>query len=73
MKRFIIKMNHESLKYLLEQKITTPLQQNGMLKLMRLNYVIHYQNRKQNKAVDALSRRDLKEGTTLLVSIVVPT
>lgn len=37
---FVIKTDHESLKYLLEQKITTAIQQKGMYKLMGLDYTI---------------------------------
>ncbi len=53
---FIIKTDHESLKHLLEQRISTPMQQKGMLKLMGLDYVIQYKKGKENAAADALSR-----------------
>lgn len=39
---FIVKTNHQSLKYLLEQKVTTALQQKGLTKLMGLDYEVQY-------------------------------
>ncbi|KAL3530061.1 hypothetical protein ACH5RR_009383 [Cinchona calisaya] len=36
----IIKTDHQSLKYLLEQNITTPMQQKWLTKLLGLNYEI---------------------------------
>ena len=54
---FVIKTDHESLKYLLEQKITTPLQQKWLAKLMGMDYEIQYKRGKENVVADALSRR----------------
>ncbi len=53
---FIFRTDHESLTYLLEQRITTALQQRGMLKLMGLDYTILYKKGKEHLAADALSR-----------------
>ena len=55
---FIIKINHESLKYLLQQRLHTELQKKGVSKLLGLDYTIHYQQGKENKVVDALLRRE---------------
>lgn len=55
--RFIIKSDHESLKYLLDQNIYTPLQQKRLTKLMGLDYEIQYKKGKENVVADALSRR----------------
>lgn len=55
---FIIKTDHESLKHLLEQRITSHLQQKGMTKLLGLSYYIQYKKGRENKVVDALSRRE---------------
>lgn len=71
-RQFIIKTDHESLKYLLEQKITTAIQQKGMLKLLGLDYIIQYRKGKENKAADALSRRGYEEGSNKPISAVVP-
>lgn len=62
LRRFIIKTDHQNLKYLLEQRITMAIQQNGMVKLMGLDYVIHYKAGKENKAADSLSRRGTEKG-----------
>ena len=48
--RFIIKTDHESLKFLLQQKLHTHLQRKGMSRLMGLDYVIQYRRVQENKA-----------------------
>lgn len=53
----MIKTNHESLKYLLEQRIHSPIQQKGITKLRGLKYFIQYKQGKENGVADALSRR----------------
>ena len=55
--RFVIQMDHRSLKYLLKQKIATPEQQQLMVKLMGYDYEIRYRPGKENTAADALSRQ----------------
>ena len=56
-KPFIIKTDYQSLKYLLEQRIGTPTQQSWITKLLRNSFSMEYKHGKENKAVDALSRR----------------
>ena len=58
---FIIRTDHQSLKYLLDQRITTPLQQNWLTKLLGLSFEIHYKKGKDNLAADALSRQGREE------------
>ncbi len=65
-KQFIIETDHESLKHLLEQRISTAIQQKGMFKLLGLDYVIQYKKGRDNKAADALSRRGFEEGNSRL-------
>ena len=55
-RRFHIRTNHSSLKYLLEQRITTMDKQRWIVKLMGYDYEIEYRLGRENKAIDALSR-----------------
>lgn len=50
--------DQRSLKYLMEQRITTQSQQNWLAKLMGYDFEIVYEKGSTNRAVDALSRRD---------------
>ncbi|GJX29451.1 retrotransposable element Tf2 [Tanacetum coccineum] len=53
---FKIKIDHLSLIYLLDQRISTPTQMKWLPKLMGFDYEIKYKRGKDNAAVDALSR-----------------
>jgi hypothetical protein len=55
-KRFQIKTDHQSLKYFLEQGISSPEQQKWVTKLFGYDYEIIYKKGKDNVVVDALSR-----------------
>ncbi|KAD5317318.1 hypothetical protein E3N88_17264 [Mikania micrantha] len=55
-KKFLIKTDQKSLKFLLTQKITTPLQQTSLAKLMGYNYEIAYKKGSENLVADGLSR-----------------
>lgn len=57
-RHFTIKTDHNSLQFLLEQKITTALQQKGLTKLLGLDYSIQYRKGSDNVGADALSRRE---------------
>ena len=54
---FIIKTDHQSLKYILEQRIATPAQQKWLTKLLGYLFVVEYKKGIENKVADALSRR----------------
>ena len=41
-KHFVVQTDHHSLKYLLEQKVTSTLQQKGLTKLLGLDYEVQY-------------------------------
>ncbi|KAD7476873.1 hypothetical protein E3N88_00009 [Mikania micrantha] len=56
--RFIVCTDQKSLKFLLQQRITTPDQQNWVAKLLGYNFDIQYKTGHSNRAADALSRRD---------------
>lgn len=51
-----IKTDHQSLKYLLQQRINTPNQQRWIAKLMGYDFKIIYKKGSKNTVVDALSR-----------------
>lgn len=55
-KHFTIKTDHHSLKYLMEQKISTPSQQKWIAKLLGYDFTIVYKKGKENLVADALSR-----------------
>lgn len=42
---FIIKTDQQNIKHFLEQKVTTMLQQKGIVKLISLNYTIQFKKR----------------------------
>ncbi|KAD2804703.1 hypothetical protein E3N88_38080 [Mikania micrantha] len=54
---FFIRTNHFTLKYLLEQRVSTLEQQRLLLKLMPYDFSIIYRSGKENRGADGLSRR----------------
>ncbi|KAF7815055.1 Retrotransposable element Tf2 [Senna tora] len=58
--KFVIRTDQKALKYLLEQRIIDPDQQKWASKLMGYNFEIQYKPGVENKAADALSRREEK-------------
>lgn len=60
---FVIRTDQRSLKYLLEQRLNTPIQQQLLPKLLEFDYEIQYKQGKDNVAADALSR---VEGSEIL-------
>jgi len=60
-RRFKIKTDHQSLKFLIQQRILTPMQQKWLVKLMGYDYEIIYKKGKENVAADALSRKPVGE------------
>ena len=56
-KNFKINIDHQSLKFLLDSKTTTPAQQQWVLKMIGFDYEVVYQKGSSNGVVDALSRR----------------
>ena len=69
-RHFVIKTDHFSLKYLLDQRMTTPTQMKWLPKLMGFDYEVVYKKGSDNVAADALSRLD---GQSELLSIAVST
>jgi hypothetical protein len=62
-KRFQIKTDHQSLKYFLEQCLSSPEQQKWVTKLFGYDYEIIYKKGKENVVADALSRKYEDEGS----------
>jgi hypothetical protein len=68
---FQIKMDHQSLKYFLEQWISSLEQQKWVTKLFGYDYEIIYKKGKENVVVDALSRKYEEEGSLFSLSFLV--
>ena len=51
---FVIKTDHEALKYSMEQKLTTLVQQKWISKMLGFDYTIQYKKGKENLVTDAL-------------------
>jgi hypothetical protein len=71
-KCFQIKTDHQSLKYFLEQCISSPKQQKWVTNLSGYDYEIIYKKGKDNVVVDALSRKYEEEGSLFSLSFIVP-
>lgn len=54
---FVIKTDHQSLKFLSEQQAITPYQQKWVAKMLGYDYSIMYRKGTQNAVADALSRK----------------
>ena len=65
---FQIKTDHKSLKYLLEQKISSPEQQKWVTKVLGYDYEITYKKGKENVVADALLRLP-KQAKFLAISL----
>jgi hypothetical protein len=70
--RFQIKTDHQSLKYFLEQRISSQEQQKWVTKLFVYDYEIIYKKGKDNVVADALSRKYEDEGSLFSLSFIVP-
>lgn len=71
--KFIIRTDQQALKYLLDQKTMSPVQQKRITKLLGLDYDIQYRKGTENRAVDALSRMQQKEDNCFAITTVAPT
>jgi hypothetical protein len=70
-KFFQIKTNHQSLKYFLEQRISSPEKQKWVTKLFVYDYEIIYRKGKENVVADALSCKYEDEGSLFSLSFIV--
>jgi len=71
-KCFQIKTDHQSLKYCMEQRLSSPEQQTWVNKLFGYYYEIIYKKEKGNLVANALSRKYEDEGSLFSLSFIVP-
>jgi hypothetical protein len=69
---FQIKTDHQSLKYFLEQCISSLQQQKWVTKLFGYDYEIIYKKGKDNVVADSLSQKYEEEGSLFSLSFIVP-
>lgn len=67
---FIIKTDQKSLKWLMEQKISTPFQQFWLSKLLGYDYEIQYKKGVDNVVANALSRVQGAEILCLVITVI---
>lgn len=70
-RRFMIRTDHQALRHLSEQRLSTGIQHKAFVKLMGLDYTIQYKKGVQNAAADSLSHRPQVE-PLLAISAPVP-
>ena len=72
-RHFKVKTDHDSLKYFLEQRLSSEEQKKWVTKMLGYEFEIIYKKGKQNVVADALSRKD-KDVEALLcaISIIQP-
>jgi hypothetical protein len=63
-RRFTVKTDHYSLKYLLDQRLATIPQHHWVGKLLGFDFSVEYKSGASNTVADALSRRDTEEDST---------
>jgi hypothetical protein len=68
-RRFTVKTDHYSLKYLLDQRLATIPQHHWVGKLLGFDFTVEYKFGSMNTVADALSRCDTEEGALLAISV----
>ena len=63
-RHFLVRTNHYSLKFLLDQRLSTVPQHQWISKLFGFDFAVEYRPGRLNIVADALSRRGMEEGTT---------
>ena len=72
-RHFKVKTDHDSLKYFLEQRLSSEEQQKWVTKMLGYDFEIIYKKGKQNVVADALSRKDADvESLLCAISIIQP-
>jgi hypothetical protein len=72
-RNFKVKTDHDSIKYFLEQRLSSKEQQKWVTKILGYDFEIIYKKGKQNVVADALSRKDEDvEAFLCAISIIQP-
>lgn len=66
-RHFVVKTDHYSLKYLLDQRLSTIPQHHWVGKLLGFDFAVEFKPGHSNAVADALSRRDTPEDSAVLV------
>lgn len=66
---FIVRTDHYSLKFLLDQRLSTIPQHQWVSKLLGFDFQVEYRLRHQNIAAIALSRRDTELSSLAVLSV----
>jgi hypothetical protein len=66
-RRFEVKTDHYSLKYLLDQRLSTIPQHHWVGKLLGFDFTVEYKPGHTNAVADALSRRDTPEESSVML------
>jgi hypothetical protein len=69
--KFLVKMDHNSLKYFLTQKNFSSKQQKWVRKIQVFDFDILYKKGRQHLVVDGLSRKLDSDATLCVISIVI--
>ena len=70
-RRFQIRTDHHSLKYFLEQHLSSPQQNKWLAKMLGYDYEIVCKKGQENSVEDALSRQFEEESTLLAISLPI--
>jgi hypothetical protein len=72
-RHFKVKTDHDSLKYFLEQRLSSEEQQKWVTKILGYDFEIVYKKGRQNVVADTLSRKDeVVEAFIFSISIIQP-
>jgi hypothetical protein len=71
-RRFLVRTDHCSLKFLLDQRLVTIPQHHWVGKLLGFDFSVEYKPGRANTVADALSRRDADAADTALLALSAP-
>jgi len=64
-RHFLVRTDHYSLKFLLDQRLSTVPQHQWLSKLFGFDFLVEYRPSRLNTVADALSRRDAEAGAPI--------